>query len=486
MVDGFRVERLLGVGSTGAVFEATQVSLGRSVALRLLAGEHFSTPGSLEILDDQQRRVASLHHPGLVSAYAVGEWEGGRYVATRLIRGTTLAELLRRGVAPAESAVEPLGLALRAAHAAGLVHGRVSLENILVDAKGTAYLSDLGLGRPGSPEADLEDLAMVLDAVRGVREPPEIRRFRRLAMAVAGTVAVAALVLALALGGQDDSPASVPPPPAGTEAFGSSLTSPDGVVGCSDALSANTPGCTLAPTSLGGEELVVPRAGVIRSWVVRGGSGIVSLQVIRTGRRDSAFVAAFAQPARLEGSGVQRFASDVEVKRGDHIGIHLDPGASIGSRDAPGAEVDKWDGVLTADPRPSDGAVTGAELMLRADIEYGATVQGPPQLTGRAAETAPMGVGLSSSPMQLPVGGGVSVAVVEVNGKVAIDVFDRARLARIDVPDADPNGQFSELSAECGPVVPGGFCLRWNNPGDDAPLEHQYVVRGDGTIRFIG
>jgi hypothetical protein len=204
------------------------------------------------------------------------------------------------------------------------------------------------------------------------------------------------------------------------------------------------------------------------------------------GRRDSAFVAAFAQPVRLEGSGVQRFVSDVEVESGDFIGIHLDPGASIGSRDAPGAEMDKWDGVLTADPRPSDGPVTGVELMLRADIEYGASVQGPPQLTGRAAETAPGGVVLSSGPMELPVGGGLDVIVVEVDGKIAIDVFARARLARIDVPDADPNGQLSELSQDCGPVVPGGFCLRWSNPGEDVPLEHQYVVRDDGTLSFIG
>jgi hypothetical protein len=128
----------------------------------------------------------------------------------------------------------------------------------------------------------------------------------------------------------------------------------------------------------------------------------------------------------------------------------------------------------------------GVELMLRADVEYGARVTGPRQLLGARAAEAPRGRVLSDSPLRLPVRSGVRVVVVAVSGGVAIDVFGKRRLARLEVPDADPGGELVETSANCGGAVPGGFCLRWRNPGVVLPLEHLYAVREDGRIKFIG
>jgi serine/threonine protein kinase len=109
------------------------------VALRLIGPGHFQTPADLELFDEQQRRMASLHHPSLVACYAAGEWEGGRYVAMRFIRGATLSQLLEERVPPPVEALEPIINALGTAHAAGLVHGRVAPQNILVEAIGTRW-----------------------------------------------------------------------------------------------------------------------------------------------------------------------------------------------------------------------------------------------------------------------------------------------------------------------------------------------------------
>jgi hypothetical protein len=307
-------------------------------------------------------------------------------------------------------------------------------------------------------------------------------------LAVGGVLAAIAILVLLLGGGEDTRvPAvPVPAPPPNTSAVGSSLAGASDPLGCSAEPSANTPSCTLAQTQLEGNQAAVQRAGVIRSWVVSGASGAVELQVIRQ-QEDKAFVAGFSQPAVASPGEPHAFPAAVAVRPGDLVGVRLGPGATIGSR--PGvaeSSIAQWDGGLTAERRPSTGVTDGVELMLRADVEYGARVEGPRQLLGERAAEAPRGRVLSDSPLTLPVRNGVRVIVVSVSGGVAIDVFGQGRLARLEVPDADPGGELVETTANCGPAVPGGFCLRWRNPGVVLPLEHLYAVREDGSIKLIG
>jgi hypothetical protein len=456
--------------------------------MRLIGAADFPSPADLERFDEQQRVAASVHHPNLVASYATGEWEGGRFVATRFIRGVTLATLLEEGVAPPAQSVEKIAGAVSAIHAASLVHGGISPHNVLVEANGTCYLADLGLARAGTAQADSDALAEVNAAVRSAEIPK--RRIARgwLVVAAVASCAIAAAALIFALGGQEE-PAndfSVPAPPPNTTFFGGSLDGAAEPLGCSAAPDANTPACTFAQTRLNGKSLAVPRSGVIRGWVVRGASGVLELQVVRE-RKGNSFVAGFSQPARVSGLDPRAFPAGIEVRPGDRIAVRLDPGASIGSRDpAAGAAIARWDGGLTADPRPSTEAIGDIELMLRADIEYGARATGPPQILGEQAARAPAGQTLTDAPVSLPVGGGVQVFVVAVGGGVAIDVFDERRLARVEVPDADPEGELLELNPNCGPAVPGGLCFRWRNPQSELPLDHQYVVHATGRVTQIG
>lgn len=487
---GFRIERLVAAGSTGAVYEATQVSLRRAVAVRLIPAERFTTPDQLARFDERQRRAASLHHPNLVPCYEFGEWHGGRFIATRLIRGKTLAELHREGSPPAAESMEPLGGALGAAHAAGLVHGRISEENVLVEPDGTPYLADLGLDDRGSPAADVQALAAVLSRLPAQATLTRTRRARRaLRFGAAGLVAAVAAAVALAVDRDDDPGARVDPPPSppSTTVVGSALA-PAAVrpLGCRADPSDNTPACTLVQTTLGGRALRIRRAGVVRSWAVRGASGDLSLQVIRE-REGKSFVAAFSQPERLVDPAPRAFPARIAVRPGDRIGVRLAPGAAIGSRSSsPRSTLVRWDGGLTADSRAVGPTALEGELMLRADVEFGTPPERAEQLLGRQAASAPAGRPLADVLVALSAQGTARAVLVELPEGIALDVVRNRRLARLPVPDANPSGELLDLTPHCGPAGARGFCVRWRNPGDEVPLVHTYTVTRSGRIEPIG
>ena len=149
-VDGYRVERLLGQGGMGVVYEARQVSLDRRVALKVLAPGLADEPGFRERFRREALVQAKLTHPHAVPVYESGESEHGIYIAMQFIEGRDLRSLLAwEQPRPAElvGILGQVAAALDAAHDVGLVHRDVKPHNVLVDERGDAYLADFGLGR---------------------------------------------------------------------------------------------------------------------------------------------------------------------------------------------------------------------------------------------------------------------------------------------------------------------------------------------------
>jgi hypothetical protein len=155
LVGNYRIESAIGRGGMGVVYEATQLSLNRRIALKVLRQDLAGDQGFVERFRQEGRAQALLDHPHVLPVYEAGESELGLFLAMRLVRGATLAELLREGLA-ADRALRLLGhvaSALDAAHAAGLVHRDVKPQNVLVDDADEAYLADFGLTRIGDGSA---------------------------------------------------------------------------------------------------------------------------------------------------------------------------------------------------------------------------------------------------------------------------------------------------------------------------------------------
>ncbi len=148
MVGGYRVDDLLGEGGMGAVYRATQLSLDRVVALKVLTGELSDDPGFRERFRREGQRQAAIDHPHIVSVYEAGETDQGLFLAMRLVEGPTLkALLLGRDIDHWRclQILTQVADALDAAHAEGLIHRDVKPQNILIGARDHAYLADFGL-----------------------------------------------------------------------------------------------------------------------------------------------------------------------------------------------------------------------------------------------------------------------------------------------------------------------------------------------------
>jgi Protein kinase domain len=148
IIAGYRVDGVLGEGGMAVVYRATQLSLNRTVALKLLASELSEDAGFRERFRREGQLQAALDHLHIVPVYEAGETPEGLFLAMRLITGATLKELiLSHQLEPRRSLrlLAQVAQALDAAHDAGLIHRDIKPQNILVGEGDHAYLADFGL-----------------------------------------------------------------------------------------------------------------------------------------------------------------------------------------------------------------------------------------------------------------------------------------------------------------------------------------------------
>jgi hypothetical protein len=167
IVAGYRIDGVLGRGGMGVVYRATQLSLGRVVALKLLAVELSEDPGFRARFQREAKLQAALEHEHIVPVYEAGQTEDGLFMAMRLIDGPTLKDLiLERQLDPRRSLriLAQVAQALDAAHDAGLIHRDIKPQNILIEQGDRVYLADFGLIK-APDEARLTDTGQFIGTI---------------------------------------------------------------------------------------------------------------------------------------------------------------------------------------------------------------------------------------------------------------------------------------------------------------------------------
>ncbi len=156
-LEDFRVEKLLGRGGMGEVYLATQVSLNRLVALKVLRPDFASNPTYLGRLKTEATAVAKLNHPNIVHVYTLGCVDDIHFIAMEYVQGTNLRDyILKKGALDlplAYSIMKQTGQAIGAAGEIGLIHRDVKPENILLTRKGRVKVADFGLCRDQDGQA---------------------------------------------------------------------------------------------------------------------------------------------------------------------------------------------------------------------------------------------------------------------------------------------------------------------------------------------
>src|SRR6266849_3711240 len=150
-VEDFKVLRRLGQGGMGQVYLAEQVSLRRKVALKVLKPELAANEISLKRFESEALNVAQANHANIVQVYAIGPWNGLRYMALEYVEGLNLREYLaKKGSPPAPlalSIMRQVAAALVEAAEHHIVHRDIKPENILLTRKGQVKVADFGLAR---------------------------------------------------------------------------------------------------------------------------------------------------------------------------------------------------------------------------------------------------------------------------------------------------------------------------------------------------
>ena len=141
-----RIRKRIGAGGFGEVYRAWDGTLEREVALKLLRVE-ATGHGELKA---EGRLLAKLRHPNVMTVYGLAEHAGRVGMWGELIRGSTLAELVKQqgkfSAAEATSIGKEVCRALAAAHASGLLHRDVKAQNVMREEGGRIVLMDFGLG----------------------------------------------------------------------------------------------------------------------------------------------------------------------------------------------------------------------------------------------------------------------------------------------------------------------------------------------------
>jgi serine/threonine-protein kinase len=146
----YTIHSRLGAGGMGEVYLAEEATLGRRVALKVLAPHAIAQSGTVERFMREARLASALDHPNICTIFDAGVADGTPFISMQYVEGDTLQRLIHDRRLPVERWL-PIALqvaeALRAAHAGGIVHRDLKSSNIMVTPGGQVKVLDFGVAK---------------------------------------------------------------------------------------------------------------------------------------------------------------------------------------------------------------------------------------------------------------------------------------------------------------------------------------------------
>lgn len=147
----YELQSRIAIGGMGEVWQATDLIIGRQVAIKILKDEYLGDPGFLERFRAEARHAALVNHEGIANVFDYGEEDGSAYLVMELVPGEALSTILEREKSLSPDTVLDIvaqtAAALYAAHQAGLVHRDIKPGNLLITPDGRVKITDFGIAR---------------------------------------------------------------------------------------------------------------------------------------------------------------------------------------------------------------------------------------------------------------------------------------------------------------------------------------------------
>ena len=176
----YQVDELIARGGMANVYRATDLRLGRTVALKILAGTLANDQNFVERFIQEARATASLMHPNVVAVHDQGLALGFPFLVMEYVPGRTIREVLsQNGPFTSAHALEIMRsvlAGLTAAHDAGFVHRDIKPENVLITNEGLIKVTDFGLARVISDQPVSNSTGAVLLGTMAYLSPEQVQQ----------------------------------------------------------------------------------------------------------------------------------------------------------------------------------------------------------------------------------------------------------------------------------------------------------------------
>jgi len=161
----YKIVKLIGVGGMAAVFEATDLVMKRTVAVKMLKDEIVNDVQSVKRFINESKAVSMLSHPNIVSIYDVSFKDDLKYIVMERVEGITLKNYMnKKGALPFREVVnfaEQILTALEHAHGKGIIHRDIKPQNIMLLKNGRLKVADFGIAKlPNAETVTMTDKAI--------------------------------------------------------------------------------------------------------------------------------------------------------------------------------------------------------------------------------------------------------------------------------------------------------------------------------------